>query len=86
MSDIVNTLRGPKLFPKGTIRGLWYIIPIQDAPITAQGFFQTGQYTHAREYYQLRSDGEWHWSHTEDGKFQKYPCYEEPEWQLPEGV
>lgn len=87
MADIINTLRGPKFFKPGTIRGMYYIIPV--APEVTMASFDlalTGRLTHEREYYRLGVDGEWHWDHTDAPTFQKYPCYEEPEWTLPEGV
>jgi hypothetical protein len=88
MSDIINTLRGPKLLPTGTVLGMYYILPVVPE-YTAVCFppLLGGYYTHEREYYRLEVDGEWHWSHTEASTFQKYPCYEEPDvWELPVGV
>lgn len=87
MADIINTPRGPKFFKAGSIRGRYFILPVyeEDQPVT-MSLAVTGCYQLGREYYQLKADGEWHWSHTEEGHFQKYPCYEEPEWSLPSGV
>jgi len=87
MADIINTLRGPRFFRKGTIRGMYYIIPVMADDLTTVTFGAgMGRQTHDREYYRLRADGEWHWDHTALGHFQKYPCYEEPEWSLPYGI
>lgn len=76
------------LLPSGSIRGRWYVLPIRNDDVLMFGFLQKpdGYWASEREYYERRTDGEWHWSHTADARFQKYPCYEEPEWSLPEGV
>ena len=90
MADIVNTLRGRKLLPDGTIRGSYYVIPVRE-PLVVTGdifkdVFRQDMPGYSREYYQRGADGEWHWSHTEKASHRKYPCYQEPEWTLPEGV
>ena len=86
MADIVNTLRGPRFYKPGTIRGLTYIIPVMHEATAVDLNCYLGRDTHEREYYQLGTDGEWHWTHTEASTFQKYPCYQEPEWTLPLGL
>ena len=86
MADIINTLRGPKLLPTGTVRAPWYILPIREHDVTVTDMF-TNQWTvgHKREYYILGGDGEWHYDRTETVQPVKYPCFVE-EWVAPEGV
>lgn len=86
MADIVNTVRGPKFFPSGTIRGLHYVIPVAEPSLVSRTFWERWP-NHAREHYRRGVDGEWHWSHTETSSFQKYPDPPPPpEHPLPEGV
>lgn len=87
MADIINTLRGPRVLPSGTVRGYWYIIPVMEPFNVKLGDLFRRKQQHDREYYQHGADGEWHWSHTEPAGYQKYPpAPEPPEWPLPEGV
>jgi hypothetical protein len=87
MSDIVNTPRGPKFYAKGTIKGLTFILPIRETDTVQTPFLMPLLMpTTKREYYSLGLDGEWHYDRTETPAPVVYPCFREPEWELPEGV